>query len=54
MATVNLRIDESLRNRFKALCAEKGTNMTAELSWLMTRELEKATKQEVTKASKKK
>jgi hypothetical protein len=44
MATLNLRIDETLRNKFKALCAERGTSMTSEISWLMTRELEKATK----------
>jgi hypothetical protein len=53
---IHLRTAEELHKRFKLLCVERGSNMTAELNWLMTRELEsvaKAKQRGVTKASKK-
>jgi len=52
--TIMLKMDDELHRRFKMLCAERRSNMTAELNWLATRELEQATKNRLKKAGKKK
>lgn len=31
MDNINIKIDESAKNKFKAICAKKGTTMTDEL-----------------------
>jgi hypothetical protein len=44
MKIVHVKIEDELHRRFKMLCAERSSNMTAEINWLMTRELESVAK----------
>jgi hypothetical protein len=50
---VQVKMDTELHRRFKTLCSSRGSNMTAEINWLMTRELESETKRELKRTGKK-
>lgn len=46
MGDLNIRnVDEALRRRFKALCAERGKSMSEEIQRLMSEELRRAGKE---------